>query len=107
MSVIKSVFLCLTIFFSNFAFSDATISQLIGPLNYNGDSNTVFFRGSMKWGAAGCPNATYVQVLSNVSGRKEILSIALAAKMAGKKVEFLGSCNADLDYFDAVYIIIQ
>jgi len=84
-----------------------TISQPVTQINYNGNSEVLFFVGGQKWGASGCLNATYVQVKSDVAGQHSILSIGLAAKMAGKNVMFIGNCDADPDYFDATYIIIQ
>lgn len=103
----KKVLFFISIFmFSSYAYCEETISQLIGPVNFNGSESTSFYRGASKWGAPSCPNATYVQVRSNVPGYKEILSIALAAKMAGKKVQFWGSCDTDPNYFTAFYVVI-
>ncbi len=89
------------------ASAETTVFQSIGPINYNGNDNISFFRGDQKWGAAGCPNATYVQVKSDVLGRNEILSIALSAKMAAKRVQFWGACDTDTNYFNAFYIIVE
>lgn len=103
----KKLALLSLLLFSSISYADETITQTIGPINYNGEINVAFFRGNLKWGAPSCPNATYVQILSSVPGRKELLSIALAAKMANKPVKFWGTCNADKDYFDAMYIIVD
>lgn len=83
-----------------------TIFQKIKQVNYNGDANYAYFVGDAKWGDPACANATYVSIGSNVSGRKEILSIGLAAYMAGKKVQFWGQCAQDKDYFEAFYIVV-
>lgn len=80
-----------------------TISQI----NYNGDGNDLFFMTPTgKWGDPACPNAPYIHVKASVSGRQQILSIGLAAYMAGKKVQFWGTCSTDVGYFDAFYIIV-
>jgi hypothetical protein len=83
-----------------------TIFQKIKQVNYNGDANYAYFVGDARWGDPGCANATYVSIGPNVSGRKEILSIGLAAYMAGKKVQFWGQCAQDKDYFEAMYIVV-
>lgn len=103
----KKIALLALVMLSSISYAEETITQTIGPINFNGEINVAFFRGNLKWGAPGCPNATYVQILSSVAGRKELLSIALAAKMANKPVRFWGACNADKDYFDAMYIVVE
>ncbi len=103
----KKLALLALVMLSSISYAEETITQTIGPINFNGETNVAFFRGNLKWAAPGCPNATYVQILSSVAGRKELLSIALAAKMANKPVRFWGVCNADKDYFDAMYIIVE
>src|SRR6476646_558202 len=85
---------------SSFAHAN-TASLPITQINYNGDSNDSFFitTPGMGWGDPSCPNAQYVHVKSTVSGRQQILSIGLAAYMAGKKVQFWGTCSTDVGYF--------
>ena len=68
-----------------------TIFQKIKQVNYNGDANYAYFVGDARWGDPACANATYVSIGPNLSGRKEILSIGLAAYMAAKKCNFGGS----------------
>jgi hypothetical protein len=87
--------------------AETTIFQAPGAINFNGNDNVLFVRGDQKWGASGCPDATYVQVKSDVVGRKDILSIVLAAKMSSKRVQFWGGCDANTDYFNAFYIVVE
>lgn len=87
--------------------ADSTIFQPISRVQYNGDTDVTFFVGSGRWGASSCPNATYVQIKSSVAGRKQLLSIGLTAQVAGKNVQFWGTCDADPDYFNAVYVVVQ
>jgi len=83
----------------------------ISQINYNGNDNDLFFiTPTAKWGDPGCPNAPYVHVRASVPGRQQILSIGLAAYMAGKKVQFWGACSTAPNeagvYFDAFYIVV-
>ncbi len=103
----KSAFFTIIFLASFGAYAETTIFQNIGPINFNGSINSAFFRGDQKWGSVSCPNAKYVQVKSDVSGRKEILSIALSAKMAKKRVQFWGACDTDPNYFNAFYIVVE
>jgi hypothetical protein len=59
-----------------------------------------------KWGAASCKEATYVQIKADVTGHKELLSIVLGEKMAGKRVQFWGTCEHP-DYFTASYLVAE
>lgn len=88
---------------------DWTNAQLIERIQYNGETQTLYFRGESKWSSENCPNATFIRITSaKVPGLKEILSIGLAAKMASKGVEFRGACDAaDPNYFNANYIVIE
>ncbi len=61
--MIRSIILSSLILVSTVVSAEQTIYQNIGPINFNGTDNIVFFRGDQKWGAPGCPNATYVQVV--------------------------------------------
>lgn len=85
-----------------------TITQPILQLRYNGDADYAFFVGAARWGAPSCPNAQYAQVAASVAGRKQLLAIALAAKLAGARVNFQGICNAgNPDYFNVNYIVVE
>lgn len=83
----------------------------ISQINYNGGSNDLFFlTASGKWGDPACPNASYVHVKPSAAGRQELLSLGLAAYMAGKKVQFWGTCATAAAeagiYYDATYIVV-
>ena len=106
MRFVKKLMLSVSIMLIASVASANTIFQKVKQVNYNGDANYLYFVGESRWGDAGCPNATYVSIGPNISGRKEILSIGLAAYMAGKKVQFWGQCAADKDYFEAMYIVV-
>jgi hypothetical protein len=58
------------------------------------------------WGAASCPNAENVYT-RDLDGQKDALAAALAAAAAGKKVRFLGTCDADGHYFHATGIFVK
>ncbi|MFS1522750.1 hypothetical protein ACL7TT_01345 [Microbulbifer sp. 2304DJ12-6] len=88
--------------------TDRTNAQLIKRIQYNGAAQTLFFVGESKWSSENCASATYIQIRSTeVPGIKEIMSIGLAAQMAGKDVEFWGACDSNPDYFNANYIVIE
>jgi hypothetical protein len=107
----RNIFLSLTtgfIFATGYASAeDVTNTQSIQRLQYNGNTQALYFVGESKWSSANCPNATYVQVKSDITGWKEIMSIGLSAKMAGTKVSFWGECDANTDYFNAVYVVLH
>lgn len=103
----KKIFLLLFFSFVGSASAEVTVFQEITQINFNGQANLTYFLGGAKWGAPSCPNATHVQLPATLPGRKELLSLATAAKMAGRKVQFWGYCNTDTDYFDTFYIVVQ
>jgi hypothetical protein len=86
-------------------FADQTNSQPIAQVLYNGSVDYLFIVGSSSWVATSC-NATYIQILPGVSGKDKMMAIALAAYMAGKSVQFQGTCDATPGYFDATYITV-
>ena len=111
MDLVKKVFVFLGLLFIGTAVKANTEFQTISQINYNGDSNDLFFLTTAgKWGDPSCPNAPYVHVKSSVAGKQQILSIGLAAYMAGKKVQFWGTCSTVPNeagiYFDAFYIVV-
>ena len=111
MKFVKKVLILLGLLSICTAVKANTEFQTISQINYNGDSNDLFFITSAgKWGDPSCPNAPYVHVKSSVAGRQQILSIGLAAYMAGKKVQFWGTCSTTPNevgiYFDAFYIVV-
>lgn len=59
------------------------------------------------WGPSGCPGATHITILENVELRKDILSVALAAKATGAKVKFEGDCVSGTIYFQANQILMK
>jgi hypothetical protein len=85
-----------------------TATLPLATVQFDGRSGnkTIYFRTtSGTWGPAGCPNAQFVMV-RDVEGLKEILSIGLAAKLAGSNVRFQGTCY-DSEYFSAFYIVVE
>jgi hypothetical protein len=98
------------IFFAAVAYADGTISQVVTRTHYNESANVAYVVGSGKWSGTSCPNATYVTinpVSGNPGGVGQMLSIILAAQFAGKGVSFIGSCDANPDYFIAFYVTVQ
>jgi len=77
--------------------------QVITNIRFDGAGKNLYFETEGKWDANGC-DATYIWVKPTVLGQQEILSIALAAKMANKKVRFAGECDENNNYFKAHYI---
>lgn len=103
----KLIFSLLLFFYASVAISlETTVNQKIINVNYDGAGNSLYFIGGQRWGAPSCPNAPFIYIPSTVSGRKEILSIALAAKVSDKPVRFLGTCY-DSYYFAATYIVSE
>lgn len=82
-----------------------TTMQVITEIQYDGAADRLWLIGPAKWGAAACPNATWIVVQSTVEGRKQILSLVTAAQMAGKRVAFWGTCDPDTsERFNATLI---
>ena len=96
--------------FSAECYSATTNKQKIKTLLYNGNADYVFFTSDSGWVVRDSDESVlcsphYVQVISSVAGRDKIMSIALAAKMGGKQVDFIGECNpTNSSYFNAYYI---
>lgn len=86
--------------------ADETIAQTIARIQYNAEADYLYFVGPAAWGAASCPNATYVMVAANTVGRKQMLALGAAAKVSASQVSFVGTC-ADANYFNAIYIIVR
>ena len=107
MRIFTSLLFVTALTFVNGAYASSTNKQLIKRVQYNGAAQVLYFVGDASWSSPTCPNATYVQVKSDVPGQKEIMSLGLAAKMAGKNVTFWGACDADPNYYNAFYIIIE
>lgn len=70
-----------------------------------GTTTAYFETATGTWSPAGCPNARYVMV-RGVEGSREILAIALSAKLGDKLVQFYGTCY-DATYFSAHYITVE
>ena len=87
------------------ALADQTNSQPIAQVLYNGAADYTFLIGPASWVATSC-TAYYVQVLPSVLGKDKIMAIALAAYVAGKNVQFQGTCDTQAGYFDATYITV-
>ena len=90
----------------NYSYAAQTNFSSIRQVNHNGEADYTFFLTEGKWQVSqdeSC-SPTYVQVTNAVKSREKILSIGLAAFMAGKSVQFQGHCSAsNSDYFDATY----
>lgn len=89
------------------ASAEATISQPLTQIQYDANGDNLWLIGPAKWGAPSCANATYIRITSAVTGHKQLLAIAMAAKAAGQHLRFEGSCHADPGYFNASYVSID
>jgi hypothetical protein len=89
------------------AAAEYTIQQPVARLSYDATGNYLYITGAAKWGAPSCSNATYVWILPTLPNHDKMMSIILAAQMAGKSVFFSGSCHTDPDYFTANYIWVE
>ncbi len=59
-------------------------------------------------GVVGCTGAIRVMIDNSVKGRKEIFSMALAAKLAGKQLRFYGNCSPTVThYFNAYWVELK
>lgn len=95
--------------FGKVSLADQTMSDIIGSLRLN-DEETIFFEPERKswYVVSDTCSPRYVRVDSSVKGRKEILAIALAAKLAKKKVYFYGECDKDTGrYFHTSSIVMK
>ena len=89
------VFIVLAIF-SMSAFSvTSTKYHKISIIQVNGYDKYYYFKTeNTQWEAPDCPDAVWAYVRTqDVSVADQILSVALAAKMSGKKVQFTGTCD--------------
>lgn len=107
----KLLLVVLGIIFSTAGYCDQTNWSEIRQINYNATADFLFFVTDGPWqgksnGAITC-EPTYVQVSDKTLGKDKILSLGLAAHLAGKKVMFQGTCEAGSNYFNATYIIIK
>ncbi|MCX4029845.1 hypothetical protein H0A36_02760 [Endozoicomonas sp. SM1973] len=95
---------------SSNVFAIPTSDKLIDQIGIQGLSpDEIVITNLAGWGAAGCEKARHVILGASVNNRQEMLSVALAAKMAQKVVRFYGNCdtsNGD-DRFNATYIIVK
>lgn len=94
---------------ANTVSADATKKSKIKRVLYNGQADYTFFISESGWDASDSEGNVlctpyYVQVTSGVLGRDKLLSLGLAAKMAGMEVDFIGECDANPNYFNAHYI---
>jgi hypothetical protein len=99
---------CLCIFGNYAKAAETSASQPIVQLLYNANSDTAYLTSANGWGAPSCPKATYAEIVPSLTGRKQILAIALSAKTTGAIVTLHGTCNAgDLNYFAIHYITVH
>jgi len=108
MTFFKKIILAITLIFTSVvAIADNTnqAGAEITTVRYNAEASTAYFQTNGTWDAGEC-NPTYVVVRSTLAGKKELLSVALAAKMANKKVWFYGVCEESNNYFRAHYIAV-
>ena len=82
-----------------------TVQQNIVQVQYDGDLDNTWIIPTAALGSPSCPNAYGVVIQSSVPGRKQLLSIALAAQMAGKKVSFWGTCANTATFFATMIIV--
>lgn len=88
--------------------ASTTVSQKISTVRYDALGSIVYFTGVEPWNDGDlCKNVQFVEIAQAVPGYKEILSIGMAAYLAGKSVQFLGSCSANGKHFYANYIIMS
>ena len=104
----KIIFAAVMAVMTSTSFAESTAVRTIKSVNIDGEESRFYFVANEgPWLAPGCENATYVYILSSTLGKKEILAAALAAKMAGAGVKFLGECFTHPDYFVGTYIIVE
>ena len=81
----------------------------IKQIRYNATSERFFVETTTTWGVACNGNTVnFVIADSDLPGQKEIISLALAAKMGNRKVQFWGVCDpSNNDNFKADYILVN
>lgn len=109
---LKTIFCLMFMLLSPLGYAAKTNWSEIYQINYNASADYLFFVTQGKWQVVDGNNQTlcspyYVQVSSAVAGRDKLMSIGLAAKLAGLSVEFHGECSTDPAYFNATYIIVR
>lgn len=106
--LIKRWVVALFVIVPSVALGESTNTQKLSRIQFDGTKSTVYFVGEGRWSSTSCANATYAYARDGLPGRDQILSIALAAHMSGKKVTFWGVCDeTNNDYFIANYIIVH
>lgn len=97
------LFFLMTISLSAFS-GEYTKVALIGELSFNNNAEIIYlYPESGTWTSSGCVLVT----VPKSDGQNGFISIALAAKLAGKEVKFFGNCDAVSKQFTAHSIYIQ
>jgi hypothetical protein len=106
--LLKSILLNLVLMPTLTFAGEFTIWQPPTQVDFDADTSgdVLWILGSAKWGAAGCPNATWVLIDSSVTHREKMLAVVLAAHMAQKTVRFWGTCIS-ADRLVATYVSVQ
>lgn len=108
MKVYRSIFITAIAFVPVIGLAgEWTVQQNIARVEYDGDADTLWFLGPALWVSPSCPSPTWIRIPSTVGGRKQMLSIGLAAQMAEKKVAFWGTCDSGGTFFNATYMKIE
>lgn len=106
MSKLKQI-LTIAALLPSVAFAAETITQPVKQFRYDAEADYLYVVGTSAWGSGGCPNATYVTIKPTVAGRKQLFASIAYAHASGKTVRFQGVCSANLDHFDATYIVVE
>lgn len=87
--------------FSGAAYSEATEYKKIDNIKLSGKDGYIYFLAEGgKWGGEDCPQAIYAYISQDsVLLSKEMLSVALAAKMSKTNIKFVGNCDETGIYF--------
>lgn len=86
--------------------AESTASKYIHLINIDGSTDTHYFAAadsenatsSVGWGPTFCSSAAWAYT-RDLNSQKDVLAVALAAKTAGQKVVFIGTCDSDPNYF--------
>jgi hypothetical protein len=104
-NTMKKIILICLLFMSQNAFAgEYSNTAKIGEIRFNNNAKIIYLKPvSGAWTNTGCMAIT---VPSSMSGQDGFISIALAAKLAGKEINFFGDCDTVSKNFTAHSIIV-
>lgn len=103
-NLLKIALLTILLASAGTAYADNTGTQVIERIQLT-PAGTVYFRpaGLQGWGGQGCPEARFAYLGNDAPEFDNIISLAVASKLNGTPVQFLGTCTPDGNYILITY----